>query len=823
MDTTLIRRCPAILAAALAAGLGLAGPASAQIKAFPQAEGFGAGALGGRGGDVYHVTNLTDSGVGSLRYGIENAPSAGRTIVFDVGGWITLTSKLGLTRSKITIAGQTAPGGIGLRNGQFSVGGDDVIVRHVRFRPGKITNTDHDSINTNENAQRVIYDHISAQFSTDGGFDLQADLVTLQYSTVSFGLLTHSTGGLIQSPTGGAAGELSFHHNLFAHNETRNPKARAKLIDWRDNIVYNYHNGFLAGESETDVNPNWRANFDGNTYISNIGGNSGSGGRPMMTGGRTQNYDLWYGVNALDRDSNSVDNPIVYTQAQAQANQQIVSSAYNWFATPFDAADVWQSGSPAAAYARTLEEFGATPWNRDAVDQLLRDQVPARTGVRISNENQLGIANAGYPNLNPNNLAAPLDTDGDGMPDAWEVKHGLSPTVASHNGDFDNDGYTNLEEYLNDLAAFKAIGPLEFSGSGRYASWANWTRRWEPSRLDDVYIPNGTATVDAVGQKAGLLRVGSQAAQTGTLAVTSGWIEITTDLQVGVGGSGAVNQSGGTVTVLNGGVALTNGNYNLSGGSLVAPQVTQSATGALVLTGGRLSVGVIAGDVTNTGSTIAPGAGPGLTTINGNLTLNGGKLEIEIAGAGAGQFDRIVVNGALTAGGVIDVKLLGSYTPQLGAKFDILDFTAAAGAFTLDLPALAGNLAWNASKLLTTGELSIDSAAPNADFDGDGVVTNADFLVWQAGLGLTGQVDRSRGDADRNGVVDELDLAVWKSQFGTSPAARAAAANVPEPGGAGLALAAAAAIAAAAPRVRRRPSAAAYRSLRSQRSPACSG
>jgi hypothetical protein len=97
------------------------------------------------------------------------------------------------------------------------------------------------------------------------------------------------------------------------------------------------------------VNPNWRANFDGNTYISNSGGDSGSGGRPMMTGGRTQNYDLWYGVNALDRDGDSADDPIVYTRAQAQSNQSVVSSADNWFADAFPSADVWQSGSPAAS------------------------------------------------------------------------------------------------------------------------------------------------------------------------------------------------------------------------------------------------------------------------------------------------------------------------------------------------------------------------------------------------------------------------------------------------------------------------------------------
>ncbi|MBX3427223.1 MAG: hypothetical protein KF688_16210 [Pirellulales bacterium] len=758
------------------ANLIFAVPGLAQIKAFPQAEGFGAAALGGRGGDVYRVTNLNDSGVGSLRYGLENSPSAGRTIVFDVGGWIQLNSKLGLTRNRITIAGHTAPGGIGVRGAQFSVGGDDVVIRHMRFRPGKAAGSDHDSINTNENAQRVIYDHISAEFSTDGGFDLQADQVTLQYSSVSFGLLTHSTGGLIQSPSGGAAGKLSFHHNMFAHNQTRNPKARSELIDWRDNVIYNYHNGFLAGESETDVNPNWRANFDGNTYISNVGGNAGSGGRPMMTGGRTQNYDLWYGVNALDRDSDAQDDPIVYARAQAQANQQIVSSAYNWFADPFDVgvAEVWQNGSPGAAYTRVLEEFGATPWARDAVNQLIHDQVLSRTGVRITRESDLGLPNAGYPNLNPLNLSAPLDSDGDGIPDAWEIKHGLNPLVASNNGDFDGDGYTNLEEYLNDLGAFKAIGPLEFDGTGRYADWGNWTRRWEPSRLDDVYIPTGTAVVDAVGQKAGLLRVGSKAGDAGALAVTSGWIEITSDLQVGVSGSGVVNQTGGEVRVLTGGVSLTGGNYNLSGGSLVAPQVTQSPAGSLNLTGGRLSAGTIHGDVVNNGSTIAPGASLGLTTVNGNLTLASGRLEIEIAGTGLGQFDRIAVTGALAAGGVLDVNFLGGFSPQAGASFDLLDFASASGAFTLDLPALAPGLAWNSSALLATGVLSVQAAALEpADFDQNGVINGVDLGVWRAGFGATGQTSNSAGDANGDGRVDGADFLVWQRALGSGSFAAA--------------------------------------------------
>jgi hypothetical protein len=779
------RRCMAI---GILAGLILSdGAAHAQMKAFPQAEGFGAIATGGRGGDVYHVTSLLDdNSPGTLRYGLNNAPAAGRTIVFDVGGWINLTSKLGLTRNRVTIAGQTAPGGIGLRDDQFSVGGDDIVVRHMRFRPGRAATSvgSTDSINTNENAQRVIYDHISAEFSTDGGFDLQADLVTLQYSSVSFGILTHSTGALIQSPTGGAAGELSFHHNLFAHNQTRNPKARAELIDWRDNVVYNYHDGFIAGDSQTDVNPNWRANFDGNTYISNVGGNAGSGGRPMMTGGRTQNYDLYYGVNALDRDSDSADDPIVYTRAQAMSNQSVVSSAYNWFDAPFAAPEIWQSGSPAAAYTRVLAEFGATPWNRDAVSQLLYNQVQSRTGSRISHENQLPIPNAGYPAFG--GQPAPLDTDGDGMPDAWEIKHGLSPTQPSNNGDFDGDGYTNLEEYLNDLAAFKAIGALEFDGSGRYADSGNWMRNWEPSRLDDVHINVGTATVDAVGQRAGTLILGAGQGSSGTLNITSGWIEITEDLVVGQLGAGTVNHTGGGATVLNGGVTV-NGAYNLSGGELSAPWLGRGVSGQFNFTGGVLRADVVTFTLANQGGVISPGSSAGQTHIVGDLHLEAGTLRMELAGAAAGQYDRLVVDGALAAGGALEIILIDGFSPAAGDSFDLLDFASASGSFALSLPSLSDGLQWNTTSLLTTGVVSVQSAAGNpADFNGDGAVDGEDLSAWRLGFGLSGQTNNAAGDANGDGNVDGADFLAWQQAVGSGVQAAA----IPEPAGATLFLAA---------------------------------
>ncbi|MEX2091150.1 MAG: hypothetical protein WD971_00660, partial [Pirellulales bacterium] len=537
--------------------------AQAQIKSFPQAEGAGALANGGRGGDVYHVTNLNNSGAGSLRFGIDNAPVTGRTIVFDVGGWIDITSKLGIvgTKRNITIAGQTAPGGIGVRGAQFSVGADDVIVRHMRFRPGKAAGGDNDSVNTNNEAQRVIYDHISAEFSTDGGFDNQATDVTLQFSSVSYGLEGHSTGSLLENPS-----NLSLHHNLYAHNNTRNPKHRVYTLDWVNNVVYNWDARAIELQGTSDDSYQWTSNIDGNYFIA--GPNTGS--VKPLSGGSTQNYETWWGTNGYDPDKDGDHDGQDYSFPDRSFGT--VSTALTRMRlTPFPVADeIWKDASTTAAYERVLAEFGATPWARDEVDTVLHDSVVNRNGNILTRESDLpGVTNGGFGTLG--GVAAPLDTDGDGMPDFWEMKHGLPVNASSNNGDFDGDGYTNLEEYLNDLAAFKATGPLEFDGTGRYADWNNWTRRWEPSRVDEVHVDVGTATVDAIGQKAGTLRIGTAAAANGTLNITGGWLEVTDEVVVGADPAAAA--------VL-----------NLSGGVLAAQALSKGAGGTFNFTGGTLQV-----------------------------------------------------------------------------------------------------------------------------------------------------------------------------------------------------------------------------------------
>jgi hypothetical protein len=193
-------------------------------------------------------------------------------------------------------------------------------------------------------------------------------------------------------------------------------------------------------------------------------------------------------------------------------------------------------------------------------------------------------------------------------------------------------------------------------------------------------------------------------------------------------------------------------------------------------TGGVLSANLINMSFVNQGGVVAPGASAGRTQVEGDLTMSAGTIAIELGGAAAGEFDEVFVRGALTAGGTLSVSLIDNFAPAAGDAFDILDFGSISGSFHLELPALGAGLAWDASDLLTTGELSIVEAT--ADFDGDGDVDGVDFLTWQSGFGLADPDLEGQGDANGDDIVDGLDLAAWQSQY---QASSSGAAGVPEP------------------------------------------
>lgn len=191
---------------------------NAQKLAFPTAEGYGKYTVGGRGGTVYEVTNLNDSGVGSLRAAVE--ASGPRTVVFRVSGTINLTKNLQINNPNITIAGQTAPGdGICLKKYPLIIAANQVIIRYLRVRLGGESGDDSDAV-SGRFVSNVILDHISASWSVDETMSVyHCENITIQWCLIAESMYNsnhvkgaHGFAGIWGS------NNSSYHHNLLAHN-----------------------------------------------------------------------------------------------------------------------------------------------------------------------------------------------------------------------------------------------------------------------------------------------------------------------------------------------------------------------------------------------------------------------------------------------------------------------------------------------------------------------------------------------------------------------------------------------------------------------------
>jgi pectate lyase len=393
--------------------------------AFPGAEGYGRYALGGRGGSVYIVTNLDDSGPGSLREGLKTPGPV--TIVFAVSGTIELQSGLQVSRPFVTIAGQTAPGdGIALKNYELYVRADDVIVRHLRVRPGNARPGERDAI-TVRNCRNVIIDHCSGSWAVDEVLSTTgARLVTVQWCFITEALHSaghhkgnHGFGGLIQGQG------ITYHHNLYAHNRSRNPRPASGRIDFRNNVVYDWND--MAGYAE---NNKQKMNFV-NNYAKP--GPSTTKHREVMFHTGDQGTSVYFSGNVVEGAADGTD-PLA--PINLRKNVVVASEPFEMIPVPtFTAAEALQ---------RVLAGAGATLPKRDAVDARIVEQFRTGTGRQIDSVDEVG----GWPELRSG--PAPADADADGMPDAWETQHGLDPqNPDDRNADPDGDGYTNLEERLN--------------------------------------------------------------------------------------------------------------------------------------------------------------------------------------------------------------------------------------------------------------------------------------------------------------------------------------------------------------------------------------
>lgn len=446
-----------------------------KILAFPGADGGGKYATGGRGGMVIHVTSLEDtrdpnSGqptFGTLRKALQMEGT--RTIVFDVAGTIYLElGPLGISSGNVTIAGQTAPGdGICVANYPVIVKADNVIIQYMRFRMGDEEKVEGDAL-TIVGCKNILVDHCSFSWSTDECVSCYGNTnFTLQYCFITESLKAsvhakgaHGYGGI----WGGT--NASFHHNLLAHHQSRNPRfdhdyvnaTHIGPIDYVNNVVYNWEsNSAYGGEGSSKGGGGRHINFVNNYYKP---GPTTPKATSKLTAVGTRLVDPWTScTNCTDKCGGSVVAPKIYLTGNTMTSSDEVT-ADNWKGSTKDksvagVSERWIEGltlltneqTADEAYETVLAKAGCSN-HRDAVDTRIVNDVRNGTGNLINTPSEAG----GYPTLDSGTEI--VDTDRDGMPDEWEDIHGLDKNNS-------NDGkahtldktYTNLEVYLQSLVA----------------------------------------------------------------------------------------------------------------------------------------------------------------------------------------------------------------------------------------------------------------------------------------------------------------------------------------------------------------------------------
>lgn len=407
-----------------------------ELKAFPTAQGFGKYATGGRGGYIVKVTNLNNSGTGSLRAALKMTGT--RTIVFTVGGTINCSSYLDIPykSGNVTIAGQTAPGdGILIKGAELRISASNVIVRYLKIRPGISTSgSNEDGINISAyngtNIENIVVDHCSISWVRDENFALVGGFsgstiknVTLQHSVISesgFGALNYKQ-----------TSNISYYGNFFAHNGERNIRSNNPLSNQLDfeminNIIYGatwYTNPSL-GTKFSVINNKYKSSRDVSVRAGALvnGENDGTGS--------SSNTHAYINGNV---------NPSGLSQWSSNLSSYIKSSAYASSGTSAMSANELESN--------LLTGVGASYPTRDAVDKRLVSQYNAGTGALNGS--------GSYPSMSNTSRSSSYDSDGDGMADEWEQSMGLDSNDSSDaSQDRNGDGYTNLEDFLNDEVDF---------------------------------------------------------------------------------------------------------------------------------------------------------------------------------------------------------------------------------------------------------------------------------------------------------------------------------------------------------------------------------
>lgn len=466
-------------------------PNSSSLVAFPGAQGFGAKSIGGRGGKVIKVTNLNDGGPGSFREAV--AASGARVVTFDVSGIINLETDILITNPYLTIAGQTSPGGILITGRGVTINTHDVIIRHMRFRPGS-----HRYLPNSKDAEtaravllvsdsvpswfpnkgyNIIVDHSSLSWAIDQVLSTGTDAtdITIQNSIISEGLSRaghpkgeHSKGVLIDTKySTNDVIKISMHHNYIAHNQDRNPLISGTatgLLDAVNNVVYNFGGSLTIG-TEGKGTANWIHNY-------------------IKQGPNSNNPDLgdshkWdpKPFEAIHIPNTDPPLPMVYVSGNLgprrktqtadewsvglEWRDQLLDTAYRML-SPWPAPSINTSEMSEQVAADIVSKAGATMPARDSVDTRVVNDFSNNTGKIIDNV----IFPDDFPVFE--NFNFPSDSDNDGMPDTWETSQGLNPydnidantLVPAGVSEKDiHKGYTYLEYYLNLLAEGVVLSP----------------------------------------------------------------------------------------------------------------------------------------------------------------------------------------------------------------------------------------------------------------------------------------------------------------------------------------------------------------------------
>lgn len=429
-------------------------PDRTKIPAFPGAEGGGMYTIGGAGGKVYKVTSLEDSSVpGTLRYAIDQREK--RTVVFEVSGTIKLTRSLKITNSNITIAGQSAPeGGITITNYPVIVDADNVIIRFLRFRMGSDEGVEGDALE-GRRRKNIIIDHCSMSWATDEcasfydnqNFTMQWSIVAESLNRSAHAKGDHGYGGL----WGGV--KATFHHNLVAHHKSRNPRfygvrdgIKDEYAELINNVIYNWgDNSSYGGEGGqyNIINNYYKAGPGTMKHKNRIfeaykGEDYGkfyvNGNYVHTSSAVTENNWLGFDVRGGGlKDDLKLENPIAVEFINIETAEE--------------------------AFESVLSHAGMSIY-RDAVDERVVDETRngtatyggvfgAGSGI-IDSVEDVG----GWPIIE--SVVGPKDTDGDGIPDAWEIENRLDPDDPADGAKYSlNENYTNLEVYLNKLVSDK--------------------------------------------------------------------------------------------------------------------------------------------------------------------------------------------------------------------------------------------------------------------------------------------------------------------------------------------------------------------------------